>query len=55
MCSQPSLSQSSDYDPGNSTCLTPTKRISCQQSSSDFDSDEHAQYQLSTNKHIKAE
>ncbi|KAL5133595.1 ATP-dependent DNA helicase PIF1 [Glycine soja] len=46
---------SSDYDPGNSTCLTPTKRISCQQSSSDFDSDEHAQYQLSTNKHIKAE
>ncbi|KAH1238433.1 hypothetical protein GmHk_08G023094 [Glycine max] len=51
----PSLSQSSDYDPGNSTCLTPTKRISCQQTSSDFDSDEHAQYQLSTNKHIKAE
>ncbi|KAG5126823.1 hypothetical protein JHK82_027658 [Glycine max] len=46
---------SSDYDPGNSTCLTPTKRISCQQTSSDFDSDEHAQYQLSTNKHIKAE
>ncbi|XP_028184073.1 uncharacterized protein LOC114370869 isoform X2 [Glycine soja] len=51
----PSLSQSSDYDPGNSTCLTPTKRISCQQTSSDFDSDEHAQYQLSTNKHIQAE
>ncbi|RZC19435.1 hypothetical protein D0Y65_006313, partial [Glycine soja] len=51
----PPLPQSSDYDPGNSTCLTPTKRISCQQSSSDFDSDEHAQYQLSTNKHIKAE
>ncbi|KAG4982803.1 hypothetical protein JHK87_027552 [Glycine soja] len=47
--------KSSDYDPGNSTCLTPTKRISCQQTSSDFDSDEHAQYQLSTNKHIKAE
>ncbi|KAL5137571.1 Replication protein A DNA-binding subunit A [Glycine soja] len=46
---------SSDYDPGNSTCLTPTKRISCQQTSSDFDSDEHAQYQLSTNKHIQAE
>ncbi|KAL5153092.1 Replication protein A DNA-binding subunit A [Glycine soja] len=46
---------SSDYDPGNSTCLTPTKRISCQQTSSDFDSDEHAQYQLSTNKHIKVE
>ncbi|KAL5127591.1 hypothetical protein HKD37_14G039985 [Glycine soja] len=46
---------SSDYDPGNSTCLTPTKRISCQQTSSDFDSDEHAQYQLSTNKHIKAD
>ncbi|KAH1210310.1 hypothetical protein GmHk_15G044653 [Glycine max] len=46
---------SSDYDPGNSTCLTPTKRISCQQTSSDFDSDEHTQYQLSTNKHIKAE
>ncbi|KAL2984718.1 hypothetical protein AAZX31_12G104800 [Glycine max] len=46
---------SSDYNPGNSTCLTPTKRISCQQTSSDFDSDEHAQYQLSTNKHIKAE
>ncbi|KHN13071.1 hypothetical protein glysoja_048551 [Glycine soja] len=51
----PPLPQSSDYDPGNSTCLTPTKRISCQQTSSDFDSDEHAQYQLSTNKHIKAE
>ncbi|KHN11175.1 hypothetical protein glysoja_049876 [Glycine soja] len=51
----PSLSQSSDYDPGNSTCLTPTKRISCQQTSSDFDSDEHTQYQLSNNKHIKAE
>ncbi|KAH1209853.1 hypothetical protein GmHk_15G044265 [Glycine max] len=47
--------KSSDYDPGNSTCLTPTKRISCQQTSSDFDSDEHTQYQLSTNKHIKAE
>ncbi|KAH1246607.1 hypothetical protein GmHk_06G016654 [Glycine max] len=46
---------SSDYDPGNSTCLTPTKMISCQQTNSDFDSDEHAQYQLSTNKHIKAE
>ncbi|KHN08872.1 hypothetical protein glysoja_043724 [Glycine soja] len=51
----PSLSQSSDYDPGNSTCLTPTKRISCQQTSFDFDFDEHAQYQLLTNKHIKAE
>ncbi|KAH1213223.1 hypothetical protein GmHk_14G041226 [Glycine max] len=38
----PSLSQSSDYDPGYSTCLTPTKRISCQQTSSDFDFDEHA-------------
>jgi len=48
---QPSLSQSADYDPGNSTCLTPTKRISCQQTSSD----EYTQYQLSTNKHIKAE
>ncbi|KAL5158793.1 hypothetical protein HKD37_15G043187 [Glycine soja] len=47
--------KSSDYDPGNSTCLTPTKRISCQQTSSDFDSDEHTQYQLSTNKHIKAD
>ncbi|KAH1221154.1 hypothetical protein GmHk_12G034643 [Glycine max] len=46
---------SSDYDTKNSTCLTPTKRISCLQTSSDFDSDEHAQYQLSTNKHIKAE
>ncbi|KAL5146613.1 hypothetical protein HKD37_06G016425 [Glycine soja] len=33
---------SSDYDPGNSTCLTPTKRISCQQTSFDFDSNEHA-------------
>ncbi|KAL5162605.1 hypothetical protein HKD37_07G019693 [Glycine soja] len=46
---------SSDYDPENSTCLTPTKRISCQQTSSDFDSDEHTQYQLSNNKHIKAD
>ena len=52
---QPSLSQSADYDMGNSTCLTPTKRISCQQTSYDFDSDEHAQYPLSTNKHIKVE
>ncbi|KAH1247722.1 hypothetical protein GmHk_06G017546 [Glycine max] len=50
-----SFSQSSDYDPGNSSCLTPTKRINCQQTSSDFDSDEHTQYQLSTNKQIKAE
>ncbi|KAH1256099.1 hypothetical protein GmHk_03G006338 [Glycine max] len=32
---------SADYDPGNSTCLTPTKRISCQQTSSD----EYTQYQ----------
>ncbi|KAH1202855.1 Replication protein A DNA-binding subunit B [Glycine max] len=46
---------SSDYDLGNSIYLTPTKRINCQQTSSDFDSDEHTQYQLSTNKHIKVE
>ncbi|KAL5132869.1 hypothetical protein HKD37_03G006287 [Glycine soja] len=32
---------SADYDMGNSTCLTPTKRISCQQTSSDLDSDEY--------------
>ncbi|KAH1256105.1 hypothetical protein GmHk_03G006342 [Glycine max] len=35
---------SADYDMGNSTCLTPTKRISCQQTSSDLDSDEYTQY-----------
>ncbi|KAH1214807.1 hypothetical protein GmHk_13G036085 [Glycine max] len=51
----PSLSQYADYDPGNIACLTPTKRISSQQTSSDFDSDEYTQYQLSTSKHIKAE
>jgi len=52
---QPSLSQSANYDPGNIGCLTPTKRINSQQTSSDFDSDEYTQYQLSTNKHIKPE
>ena len=52
---QPSLSQSADYDPGNTGCLTSIKRISSQQTSSDFDSDEYTQYQLSTSKHIKAE
>ncbi|KAH1232994.1 hypothetical protein GmHk_09G025530 [Glycine max] len=40
------LPTSTDYDPRNSTCLTPTKRISCQQTSSDLDSDEYTQYQL---------
>ena len=52
---QPSLSQSAEYDPGNTALVTPAKRMSDQQGSSQFDSDEFATYELSTNKHIKAE
>ncbi|XP_006596690.1 uncharacterized protein [Glycine max] len=51
----PSLSQSSEYDPGNAAFVTPAKRTSDQQGSSQFDSDDFATYELSTNKHIKAE
>ncbi|KAH1254931.1 hypothetical protein GmHk_04G011261 [Glycine max] len=51
----PSLSQSSEYDPGNAAFVTPAKRTSDQQESSQFDSDDFATYELSTNKHIKAE
>ena len=52
---QPSSSQSAEYDPGNTVFVTPAKRMSDQQGSSQFDSDEFATYELSTNKHIKAE
>ncbi|KAG5090871.1 hypothetical protein JHK82_049649 [Glycine max] len=51
----PSLSQSSEYDPGNAAFVTPAKRTSDQQGSSQFDSDDFTTYELSTNKHIKAE
>ncbi|XP_028181363.1 uncharacterized protein LOC114368235 [Glycine soja] len=44
-----------EYDPGNTALVTPAKRMSDQQGSSQFDSDEFATYELSTNKHIKAE
>ncbi|RZB52599.1 hypothetical protein D0Y65_048887 [Glycine soja] len=47
--------QSAEYDPGNTVFVTPAKRMSDQQGSSQFDSDEFATYELSTNKHIKAE
>ncbi|KAH1214832.1 Replication protein A DNA-binding subunit B [Glycine max] len=50
----PSLSQSSEYDPGNVAFVTPAKRTSDQQGSSQFDSDDFTTYELSTNKHIKA-
>ncbi|XP_025980841.2 uncharacterized protein [Glycine max] len=49
----PSLSQSSEYDPGNAAFVTPAKRTSDQQGSSQFDSDDFTTYELSTNKHIK--
>ena len=52
---QPSLSQSAEYDPGNTAFVTPAKRMSDQQGSSKFDSEEYATYELSTNKHIKVE
>ena len=52
---QPSLSQSSEYDPGNAAFVTPAKRTSDQQGSSQFDSDDFTTYELSTNKHIKVE
>ncbi|KAG5071189.1 hypothetical protein JHK86_006400 [Glycine max] len=51
----PSLSQSSEYDPGNAAFVTPAKRTSDQQGSSQFDSDDFTTYELSTNKHIKVE
>ncbi|KHN28478.1 hypothetical protein glysoja_035859 [Glycine soja] len=47
--------QSSEYDPGNAAFVTPAKRTSDQQGSSQFDSDNFTAYELSTNKHIKAE
>eukprot|EP00256_Glycine_max_P060006 XP_014628706.1 uncharacterized protein LOC106797917 [Glycine max] len=50
----PLLSQSSKYDPGNAAFVTPAKRTSDQQGSSQFDSDDFTTYELSTNKHIKA-
>ena len=52
---QPSLSKSSEYDPGNVAFVILAKKTSDQQGSSQFDSDDFATYELSTNKHIKAE
>ncbi|KAL5185190.1 hypothetical protein HKD37_17G048734 [Glycine soja] len=46
---------SSEYDPGNAAFVTPAKRTSDQQGSSQFDSDDFTTYELSTNKHIKDE
>ncbi|KAH1246420.1 hypothetical protein GmHk_06G016510 [Glycine max] len=46
---------SSEYDPRNVAFVTPAKRTSDQQGSSQFDSDDFTTYELSTNKHIKAE
>ncbi|KAH1188784.1 hypothetical protein GmHk_20G056700 [Glycine max] len=43
-----------DYDPGKTAFVTPVKRMCDQQGSSEFESDEYAPYELSTNKHIKA-
>ncbi|KAH1203613.1 hypothetical protein GmHk_17G049806 [Glycine max] len=49
------LIASSEYDPGNAAFVTPAKRTSDQQGSSQFDSDDFTTYELSTNKHIKDE
>ncbi|KAG4969231.1 hypothetical protein JHK82_034940 [Glycine max] len=51
----PSLSQSTDYDHGNTAFITPAKRLSGQQTTNEFDSEDTTAYDLSTNKHIKAE
>ncbi|KAG5026856.1 hypothetical protein JHK86_022770 [Glycine max] len=50
----PSLSQSADYDPGNTAFITPAKRLSGQQATNEFDSEDTTAYEISTNKHIKA-
>ena len=55
MVTQPSLSLSADYDPEKTAFVTPAKRMSGQQGSSEFDSDDYTPYELSTNKHMKAE
>jgi len=52
---QPSLSQPADYDPGKTAFVTPAKRMSDQQGSSEFEYDEYTPYQLSRNKHIKVQ
>ncbi|KAL5193130.1 Replication protein A DNA-binding subunit A [Glycine soja] len=52
---QPSLSQSADYDPGNTAFITLAKRLSGEQATNEFDSEDTTAYELSTNKHIKAE
>ncbi|KHN41379.1 hypothetical protein glysoja_032565 [Glycine soja] len=44
-----------DYDPGKTAFVTPAKRMSDQQGSSEFEYDEYTPYQLSRNKHIKVE
>ncbi|KAG5076308.1 hypothetical protein JHK82_055003 [Glycine max] len=51
----PSLSQSADYDPGNTAFITLAKRLSGEQATNEFDSEDTTAYELSTNKHIKAE
>lgn len=45
----------SDYDPGKTAFVTPAKRMSDQQGSSEFEYDEYTPYQLSRNKHIKVQ
>ncbi|KAG4936454.1 hypothetical protein JHK82_050659 [Glycine max] len=44
-----------DYDPGKTAFVTPAKRMSDQQGSSEFEYDEYTPYQLSRNKHIKVQ
>ncbi|KAH1188862.1 hypothetical protein GmHk_20G056761 [Glycine max] len=51
----PSLSQSADYDPGNTAFITLAKRLSGEQATNEFDYEDTIAYELSTNKHIKAE
>ncbi|KAH1228333.1 hypothetical protein GmHk_10G028341 [Glycine max] len=46
---------SADYDPRNTAFVTPAKRMSGQQAITEFDSDDYTTYELSTNKHMKAE
>jgi len=55
MVTQPSLSQSADYDPGKTVFVTPAKRMCDQQDNSEFEFDEYTPYELLTNKHMKVE
>ncbi|KAL5177437.1 hypothetical protein HKD37_08G023211 [Glycine soja] len=47
-------STSADYDPGNTAFITPAKRLSGQQATNEFDYEDTTAYEISTNKHIKA-